>query len=167
MSPNINGSPGPTKGGSAAMMIPGGSTPNFAVSYDSSFSTATPSGAAMSQAIIDMCEYDLTRLSMLFGGIRPPSANLPIKVQLIVGSGGASNDGVSNIWCNCSSSTNPLELPSLVVAERGDPDECPGQRMVGWIQQRRGALACVCADPVSFSGVAMVDYVKEYNWTFQ
>src|SRR5215469_17776868 len=99
------------------MMIVYGSTPNFVVSYDSSFSTATPSGAAMSQAIIDMCEYDLTRLSMLFGGILPPPANLPIKVQLIVGSGGASNDLVSNIWCNCSSSTNPVELPSLVVAE--------------------------------------------------
>jgi hypothetical protein len=99
------------------MMIVYGSTPNFVVSYDSSFSMATPSGAAMSQAIIDMCEYDLARLSMLFGGILPPPANLPIQVQLIVGTGGASNDEVKNIYCKCSSIADPLELPSLVVAE--------------------------------------------------
>src|SRR6476661_1639317 len=99
------------------MMIVYGSTPNFVLSYDSSFSTTTPSGAAMSQAIMDMCEYDLTRFSMLFGGILPPSANLPIKIQLIVGSGGASNNQVNNIWCNCNSSTYLPGLPSLVVAE--------------------------------------------------
>ncbi len=98
-------------------MIVYGSTPNFVISYDSSFSTATPSGSTMSQAIMDMCEYDLTRLSMLFGGILPPPANLPIKVQLIVGSGGASNNEVNNIWCNCNSSTYLPGLPSLVVAE--------------------------------------------------
>ena len=51
------------------MMIQYGATANFVVSYDSSFTGAPgqPNGPALAQSVLDYCEYDLLRLSMLFG----------------------------------------------------------------------------------------------------
>ena len=56
------------------MMTYYGSTANFVVNYDSSFTggPGVPDGAALAQVVIDYCEYDLVRLSMLFGMTLPP-----------------------------------------------------------------------------------------------
>ena len=70
------------------------------------------------QRVVDYCEYDLARLSLLFGGILPLS--LPIQIQLVPGLGGAANNGSNTIWCYCDTSTDPLGLPSLVVAEEAE-----------------------------------------------
>jgi hypothetical protein len=100
------------------MMITYGSTTNFVVSYDSSFTGgAQPDGPALAQGVIDNCEYDLVRLSMLFGGLLPPASSLPFQVNLVPGSGGANNNGVNTINCFCNLGTDPLGLPALVVAE--------------------------------------------------
>ncbi len=103
------------------MMIQYGSTTNFVVSYDSSFSGAgQPNGPALAQGVLDYCEYDLTRLSMLFGNILPPASSLPIQINLVPGSGGANNNNVNVINCLCPLNTEPLGLPALVVAEEAE-----------------------------------------------
>lgn len=100
------------------MMIPFGNTANFSVAYDSTFTGGTqPNGPALSQKVIDYCEYDLTRLSLLFGSILPPPASLPIQINLVPGGGGGNNNGSNVINCNCSTSTDPMSLPTIVVAE--------------------------------------------------
>ena len=83
--------------------------------------------------MVDYGEYDLARLSLLFGGILPLS--LPIQIQLVPGSGGAANNGSNTIWCYCDTSTDPLGLPSLVVAEEAEifliaPVSCRKRRRV-------------------------------------
>ena len=103
------------------MMITYGSTTNFVVSYDSSFTGGTqPNGPALGQGVIDYCEYDLVRLSMLFGGILPPASSLPFQINLVPGSGGASNNLLNTIDCFCDLNTDPLGLPALVVAEEAE-----------------------------------------------
>jgi len=98
-----------------------GSTANFVVFYDSTFTGGTqPDGPALAQAVIDACEYDLTRLSLLFGGILPPASSLPIQVNLVPGTGGANNNLVNVINCNCNVNTEAAGLPGLVVAEEAE-----------------------------------------------
>jgi hypothetical protein len=104
------------------MLIQYGATTNFVVSYDSTF-TGTggqPNGPALAQGVLDYCEYDLTRLSILFGNILPPAANLPIQINLVPGSGGADNNGTNTINCFCDTNTEPIGLPALVVAEEAE-----------------------------------------------
>lgn len=102
------------------MMIQYGATANFVVSYDSSFTGGgQPNGPALAQGVLDYCEYDLTRLSILFG-MNLPAADIPIQINLIPGSGGAFNNGVNQISCYCDLNTDPLGLPSLVVAEEAE-----------------------------------------------
>lgn len=104
------------------MLIKYGTTANFVVSYDSSFTgpPGQPNGPALAQSVLDYCEYDLTRLSMLFGGILPPPASLPIQINLVPGGGGASNNLVNIINCFCNTGTDPQGLPALVVAEEAE-----------------------------------------------
>ena len=103
------------------MLIQYGTTPNFVVSYDSTFTGGgQPNGQALAQGVLDYCEYDLTRLSMLFGNILPPPANLPIQINLVPGVGGASNNLVNIINCFCNLNTETLGLPALVVAEEAE-----------------------------------------------
>ena len=42
------------------------------------------------------------RLSMLFGGILPLPANLPIRINLVPGAGGGNNNGANTININCN-----------------------------------------------------------------
>ena len=101
------------------MQVAYANTTNFSVSYDSTFTGGSnPNGPVLAQGVVDYCEYDLARLSLLFGGILP--ASLPIQIQLVPGSGGAANNGSNTIWCYCDTSTDPLGLPSLVVAEEAE-----------------------------------------------
>jgi hypothetical protein len=104
------------------MMIQYGATANFVVSYDSSLTDAQgrPHGSLLAQSVIDSCEYDLLRLSMLFGNILPLAASLPIQINLVPGAGGANNNLVNIINCNCDSNTEPQGLPGLVVAEEAE-----------------------------------------------
>jgi hypothetical protein len=104
------------------MMILYGSTANFVVYYDSSFTggTGEPSGPALSQGVLDYCEYDLVRLSMLFGISLSAPTNLPITINLAPGAGGAYNNHVNAITCYCDSTTDPLGLPAVVVAEEAE-----------------------------------------------
>ncbi len=104
------------------MMIQYGATANFVVSYDSSFTGAAgvPNGPALAQGVIDYCEYDLVRTSMLFGNILPPAASLPININLVPGPGGANNNGTNVINCFCNVNTDPLGLPGLIVAEEAE-----------------------------------------------
>src|SRR5271169_5620377 len=104
------------------MMIEYGATSNFVVAYDSSFTGAAgqPNGPALAQGVLDYCEYDLVRLSMLFGNILPPPASLPIQINLVPGAGGASNNSVNVINCFCDLNTQPVGLPALVVAEEAE-----------------------------------------------
>ena len=73
------------------MMINAGQTANFVVWYDNSLTNSNPpnTGPALAQAVLDYCEYDLARLSLLFGGILPPrrrclsrSTSCPARVEL-------------------------------------------------------------------------------------
>ncbi|HKD65232.1 MAG TPA: hypothetical protein VKB84_00215 [Candidatus Binataceae bacterium] len=103
------------------MMIMYGSTTNFVVFYDSSFTGGgQPDGPTLARGVLDYCEYDLVRLSMLFGGILPPASSLPIQINLVPGPGGASNNLVNSITCYCNMNTDPLGLPALVVAEEAE-----------------------------------------------
>jgi hypothetical protein len=57
-------------------------TANFSVSYDSTFTGGSNlNGPALAQGVIDNCEYDLVRLSLLFGGIL--AASLPSRSSLV------------------------------------------------------------------------------------
>lgn len=103
-------------------MIEYGATANFVVYYDSSFTGAPgqANGPALAQGVLDFCEYDLVRLSMLFGNILPPSGSLPIQINLVPGAGGANNNLVNSINCFCDVNTDPLGLPGLVAAEEAE-----------------------------------------------
>lgn len=96
-----------------------GTTPNFVVSYDSSFTggAGQPNGPALSQTVLDYCEYDLVRLSMLFGNILPLPSSLPIQINLVPGPGGGSNNLVNIINLFCNVSADPAAPPGVVVAE--------------------------------------------------
>ena len=104
------------------MMINAGQTANFVVWYDDSLTNSNPpnTGPALAQAVLDYCEYDLARLSLLFGGILPSAASLPITVNLVPGTGGAWNNGVNAITCNISSGSSVQGINSLVVAEEAE-----------------------------------------------
>jgi hypothetical protein len=101
------------------MMIQYGATTNFVVSYDSSLTggSGQPDGSALAQGVLDYCEYDLGRLSILFGNLLPLPASLPIQINLVPGAGGANNNLMNIINCNCDLNTEPQGLPGLVVAE--------------------------------------------------
>lgn len=126
------------------MQVAYANTTNFSVSYGSTFTGGSnPNGLALAQGVVDYCEYDLARLSLLFGGILP--ASLPIQIQLVPGSGGADNNGSNTIWCYCDTSTDPLGLPSLVVAEEAEIFMVTQGK--GWIPgySNGEALSRVCA----------------------
>ncbi len=129
------------------MMIQYGTTTNFVVSYDSSFTggVGQPNGPALSQSVLDYCEYDLARLSVLFGGILPPSASLPIQINLVPGGGGGNNNGVNIINCFCSVSTDLMSMPTIVVAELSEIFMVFQNK--GWIAgwSHGEALSRVCA----------------------
>lgn len=128
------------------MLIEYGSTTNFVVSYDSTFTGGgAPDGPALAQAVLDYCEYDLARLSLLFGGILPPAASLPIQINLLPGSGGASNNLVNIINCFCNTGTVPAGLPALVAAE--EAEIFMTLQAKGWIAgwSNGEALSRVCA----------------------
>lgn len=93
--------------------------PHFQVSYDSTLTGTggTPDGAALAQAVWDYCEYDLQRLSVLFGGITLPAASLPVAINVVPGGGGGSNNGSNFIQCNVNTGYTPEGMPALVVAE--------------------------------------------------
>jgi hypothetical protein len=102
------------------MLIQYKTTAHFVVSYDSTF-TGGPgqaNGPALAQDVVDYCEYDLVRISKLFGNIMPPAASLPIHINLVPGTGGGNNNGSNLINLNCNVNTNPgLGLPGIMVAE--------------------------------------------------
>lgn len=128
------------------MMIQYGNTTNFVVSYDSSFTGGgQPDGASLAQGVLDYCEYDLVRLSMLFGNIQLPVSSLPIQINLVPGGGGASNNLVNIINCYCSTSTEPIALPGLVVAEAAEI--FMNLQAKGWVAawSNGEALSRVCA----------------------
>jgi len=107
------------------MLINYGNTTNFQIWYDDSLTGAAgvPNGVALSQAVMDYCEYDLQRLSFLFGNIMPPAANLPFQINIVPGGGGAYNDGIKTITClvNISDGTyNQFGLSPIIVAEEGE-----------------------------------------------
>jgi hypothetical protein len=103
------------------MMITYGSTPHFVVTYDSSFTGGTqPDGPALAQGALDYCEYDLARLSLLFGGIMPAASSLPIQINLVPGAGGAENNLLNSIDVFCDLNTDPAGIPALVVAEEAE-----------------------------------------------
>ncbi len=97
------------------MMIVGGQTAHFVVSYDDSLSN----GAALAQSVLGRCEQDLSALSTLYGGIMPPASSLPFQVSLVPGGGGASHPGcaATAITCYISAGTILQNLPGLVDAE--------------------------------------------------
>ncbi len=104
------------------MMIQFGASAHFVVSYDSSLNGTggQPDGTVLAQSALDYCEYDLVRLSMLFGNIMPPAASFPIQINMVPGAGGANNNLVNIINCNCNNNTDPAGIPSLVVAEEAE-----------------------------------------------
>jgi hypothetical protein len=129
------------------MMIQYGATANFVVSYDSSFTggPGQPDGPALAQGVLDCCEYDLVRLSMLFGNILPPAAALPIQINLVPGGGGANNNWLNVINCFCDVNVVPLALPATVVAE--EAEIFMSLQAKGWIPNWSNgeALSRVCA----------------------
>ena len=98
------------------MMIQYGQTANFVVLYDDSLNGqgGQPDGAVLSQGVLDYCEYDLVRLSMLFGNIMSLAVSLPIQINLVPGAGGAFNNLVNVINCYVSVNTSAQGLPALL-----------------------------------------------------
>ena len=93
-----------------------GQTANFFVYYDSALPGQGVNVNALGQSVLDYCEYDRQRLSLLFGNILPGA----VTINLIPGGGGGSNNLVDTIWCNVGPSTTALYLPDVVVAELGE-----------------------------------------------
>ena len=91
------------------MMVQAGSTANFIVTYDNTLSN----GLAVANGVLDYCEYDLVRLSMLFGGILPP---VPITINCIPGAGGAGWSGTT-MSLFVSASSTAAGAPATVDAE--------------------------------------------------
>lgn len=113
------------------MLIQYKTTAHFVVSYDSTFTGgAQPDGPALAQGVVDYCEYDLARLGVLFGGSLP-AASFPMQINLVPGAGGANNNGVNTVNCNCNMSTQAAGLPALVVAEVAEI--FMSQQGKGWI----------------------------------
>ncbi|HLW54109.1 MAG TPA: hypothetical protein VKW06_14825 [Candidatus Angelobacter sp.] len=128
------------------MLINYQNTTNFSVWYDSTFTGGTqPDGPGLSQAVVDYCEYDLVRLSMLFGHILPAPASLPITINLVPGGGGGNNNGLNIINCNCNINTDPRSMPTIVVAELAEI--FMALQAKGWIAgwSNGEALSRVCA----------------------
>jgi hypothetical protein len=91
------------------MMVQAGMTTNFIVLYDNTLSN----GLAVANGVLDYCEYDLVRLSMLFGGILPP---VPITINCVPGAGGASWGGTTmNLYVTATS--DAAGAPAIVDAE--------------------------------------------------
>lgn len=104
------------------MMVQYGVTTHFVISYDSTLNGmgGQPNGQALAQSALDYCEYDLVRLSMLFGNLMPPASSFPIRINMVPGAGGANNNLVNIINCNCGMNTDPAGIPGLVVAEEAE-----------------------------------------------
>lgn len=100
------------------MLILRGQTTHFVVLYDSSLA----SGPALADSVLANCEQDMQTLSDLFGGIMPAAASLPFQIELVPGPGGASHPGclATTITAYCNANTDPLGIPSLVVAEEAE-----------------------------------------------
>jgi len=105
-------------------------TAHFVVSYDDTLAANAThaSGADLAQSVLDYCEYDYARLSALFGNLMLQPQNLPIAVNVVAGSGGASNDGLGAVaggyapTINATVAANdsflePGGLEPLIVAE--------------------------------------------------
>jgi hypothetical protein len=125
------------------MLIPYGTTQHFAVFYDSTF-TGGPgqvNGPALAQNVLDYCEYDLARLSMLFGNILPTS--FPIAINLVPS--GNNNNGSNNINSSCNVNTMPGMPPGTVVAELAEIFMVRQNK--GWVFNGSNgeALSRVCA----------------------
>ena len=126
-------------------MIVYGSTTNFVISYDSSLTGGSvANGPVLSQAALDYCEYDLARLSRLFGEILPAASSLPIQVNLVPGGGGGSNNLLNYIAVNCSVNTEPMGVVGVAVAELAEIFMALQNK--GWIAYHSNgeALSRVC-----------------------
>ena len=118
-------------------MIVAGQTQNFIVSYDNSLAN----GATLAQAVLDYCEYDLVRLSMLFGNILPPPGSLPIQINIVSGGGGGWNNGVNLITCtvNANRCHSPRTIQQPEQAHRQHLGHFgPGQKSVRLHEQCEG-----------------------------
>lgn len=108
------------------MMIVQGQTAHFIVSYDSNLTGQggqQPTGQQLAQTVLDYCEYDFARLSLLFGNIMPQADNLPFNINIIASSPGmSSNTNDGNIAI-------PAGVPptiTLVVAPQDSFPYAPG-----------------------------------------
>jgi len=101
-------------------MVSAGSTAHFSVSYDSALtgSSTQPPGSTLAESVLDYCEYDYERLSLLFGGIEVPSHSLPVAVEIVssTSQGGASNDGIGAIAGGIPPTITIYVLPDDVPA---------------------------------------------------
>jgi hypothetical protein len=139
------------------MMITYGSTSHFVVAYDSSFTGgAQPSGTALAQGVVDMCEYDLVRLEALFG-MALPASHFPITINLVPGPGGANNNGTNTINVFCNSSSDTLGTPAIVVAEAAE---------IFMVAQNKGWIAS-WSNGEALSRVSATILYPERAWLFQ
>jgi hypothetical protein len=160
------------------MMIVAGQTQNFIISYDNSLAN----GATLAQAVLDYCEYDLVRLSMLFGNILPPPASLPIQINIVSGGGGGWNNGVNLITCTVNANYTPQGVVALVVAEAAEifmniqnhgwiaawsNGEALSRVSVGWLYPERAFLFSTGSAWLNSTNPARPDWVDSTEHTDQ
>ena len=104
------------------MLVLKGSTANFQVYYDDQLAVHGIDGPALADAELARCEADFATLSTWFGCITPPSADMPIHLNIAWnnGSGGGSNDGHNNITINATATSQGSEINEISVAELGE-----------------------------------------------
>jgi len=141
------------------MLIQYGMTQHFTVFYDSTF-TGGPgqvNGPELAQNVLDYCEYDLARLSMLFGIML---TTFPIAINLVTS--GNNNNGLNNIDSSCNVNTLPGMPPTTVVAELAEIFMVSQNK--GWISgwSNGEALSRVCAG-IFYPGNAWL-FCSGQNW---
>ena len=146
------------------MMVLAGTTTNFVVYYDDALIALGIDAVGLSQAVLDYCEYDLIRISKLFGGISLPAATLPVQVNLVPGTGGAGHPSCAsaNITCNIETTSSPTSLPALVDAELVEVFEAVQGN--GWIcnWSNGEALSRVC--PVILYPNLAINFSTAVDW---
>ena len=91
------------------MIVPGGSTAHFNVSYDDTL----PNGQALANDALARCEADLTTLAGIWVGTPVPTN---FQVTIVPGGGGAYHVG-TNITMYANNNTDAPGISSLLVAE--------------------------------------------------
>ena len=101
-------------------MLVTANTAHFIVTYDDTFINQGIPAPAIAQALVDSCEYDLTRMSKMFGGLMLPANFFPITIAAVTTRSGGWNQGQIPGWrieCGVTSTSDPGTVIAIHIAE--------------------------------------------------